>query len=325
MRKFITVAVAVLVCLSAGAATPKKKKKTETDAQPAVTLATPSDTLSYAGGVAGTIGLIPYLQQQYGVDTTFMADFIAGYKDALQHSEDPRYKAWHAGVQIADMVERRILPAMGKEFEGSPLALKKEFFDAGFIAGVAGDTTLYKPDNAETLFKHRAKAVKDQREAAYKKENDDWLAENAKKPGVVTTASGLQYRVITQGTGEKPGAADNVTVKYEGKTIDGTVFDSSYKRNPQTNTFRANQVIKGWTEALELMPAGSKYELFIPSELGYGGNPAGRIKPYSTLIFTVELVSVEHEKPHATDQGAKDQVAKPATTKVVKSASKRKR
>ena len=109
---------------------------------------------------------------------------------------------------------------------------------------------------------------------------------------MVTLPSGLQYKVITEGKGAKPTAQQEVTVKYEGHLIDGTEFDSSYKRNPQTTKFRCDQVIKGWTEALTLMPVGSKWELYIPQELGYGSRAAGNIPPYSTLIFTVELVDI---------------------------------
>ena len=119
-----------------------------------------------------------------------------------------------------------------------------------------------------------------------------FLAENAKKEGVVTTPSGLQYKVIRQGDGQKPLATNNVEVHYRGTLIDGTEFDSSYKRN-KSISFWLNQVIKGWTEGLQLMPVGSKYELYIPYELAYG--PEGRppvIPKFATLIFEVELLGM---------------------------------
>ena len=120
-----------------------------------------------------------------------------------------------------------------------------------------------------------------------------FLEENKKRPGVVVLPSGLQYEIIKEGTGKKPQATDQVRCHYEGTLIDGTEFDSSYKRNEPT-TFRANQVIKGWTEALTMMPVGSKWELYIPQELAYGSRETGgQIKPFSTLIFEVELVSIE--------------------------------
>ena len=120
-----------------------------------------------------------------------------------------------------------------------------------------------------------------------------YLADNAKKDGVVTLDSGLQYKVITEGNGKKPAATDTVVTHYEGTLIDGTVFDSSIKRG-EPISFPVNGVIKGWQEALQLMTEGSKWELFIPSELAYG--PAGSppvIGPHSTLVFTVELLEVK--------------------------------
>ena len=117
-----------------------------------------------------------------------------------------------------------------------------------------------------------------------------FLAENAKKEGIVTLPSGLQYEVITEGNGKKPSATDRVKCHYEGTLIDGTLFDSSIKRG-QPAVFGVNQVIKGWVEALQLMSEGSKWRLFIPSELGYGAQQAGEmIPPHSTLIFEVELL-----------------------------------
>ena len=119
-----------------------------------------------------------------------------------------------------------------------------------------------------------------------------FLAENAKKEGIVTLPSGLQYQVITEGNGKKPSATDKVKSHYEGTLIDGTLFDSSIKRG-QPAVFGVNQVIKGWVEALQLMNEGSKWRLFIPSELGYGAQQAGEmIPPHSTLIFEVELIEV---------------------------------
>ena len=119
-----------------------------------------------------------------------------------------------------------------------------------------------------------------------------FLAENAKKEGIVTLPSGLQYEVITEGNGKKPSATDRVKCHYEGTLIDGTLFDSSIKRG-QPAVFGVNQVIQGWVEALQLMTEGSKWRLFIPSELGYGAQQAGEmIPPHSTLIFEVELIEV---------------------------------
>ncbi|MBR1564944.1 MAG: FKBP-type peptidyl-prolyl cis-trans isomerase [Paludibacteraceae bacterium] len=126
-----------------------------------------------------------------------------------------------------------------------------------------------------------------------KERGEKFLAENAKRAEVKTTASGLQYEVLSATIGQKPKATDKVRVHYEGTLIDGTVFDSSYKRG-EPITFGLNQVIRGWTEGLQLMSIGSKYKLYIPYQLGYGERGAGtQIPPYSTLIFTVELLGIE--------------------------------
>jgi FKBP-type peptidyl-prolyl cis-trans isomerase FklB len=119
----------------------------------------------------------------------------------------------------------------------------------------------------------------------------DFLEKNKKEAGITTTASGLQYKVVNTGSGKTPGPTDKVTVHYHGTLIDGMVFDSSVKRG-QPTTFGVNQVIRGWTEALQLMKEGDKWILYIPQELAYGANGSGQIPPYSTLIFEVELIKV---------------------------------
>ena len=141
----------------------------------------------------------------------------------------------------------------------------------------------------ESFFQKKA----EEQAGAAKKDGEAFLAENAKKDGVVTLPSGLQYQVLREGNGRKPSATDQVECHYEGTLINGQVFDSSYRRG-ETATFGLNQVIKGWTEGLQLMQEGAKYRFFIPYELGYGAQGAGQsIPPYATLIFDVELVAVK--------------------------------
>ncbi len=143
---------------------------------------------------------------------------------------------------------------------------------------------------AEMEQKQKAEAAA--KGAAAKKEGEDFLKANASKDGVVILPSGLQYKVLEEGNGKKPGAASKVKCHYAGTLVDGTEFDSSYRRN-QPAVFGVNQVIAGWTEALQLMAEGSKWELYIPYNLAYGehGTP-GAIPPYSALVFTVELLEV---------------------------------
>jgi FKBP-type peptidyl-prolyl cis-trans isomerase FklB len=133
--------------------------------------------------------------------------------------------------------------------------------------------------------------ARSEKAAGNKKEGEAFLAENKKKQGVVTLPSGLQYMVLTEGSGPKPALSDNVKCHYTGSFIDGNVFESSYT-NQQPATFSLGQVIRGWTEALQLMSVGSKWRLFIPSDLGYGDNDRGTIPPGSTLIFEVELLEI---------------------------------
>ncbi len=141
----------------------------------------------------------------------------------------------------------------------------------------------------QTFFQQKAE---EQAQAA-KAEGENFLAENAKKPGVKTLPSGLQYQVLREGNGRKPTATDEVECHYEGTLINGQVFDSSYRRG-ETATFGLNQVIKGWTEGLQLMQEGAKYRFFIPYNLAYGEQGAGQaIPPYAALIFDVELIKVK--------------------------------
>jgi FKBP-type peptidyl-prolyl cis-trans isomerase FklB len=298
MKKRFIIALVIMAGAAFSLVQAKDKKdnkiKPVTVEQNALTkLTSPSDSISYAAGMAATDGLVPYLQQQLGVDTANMAEFVKGFKEAQLRLKDPAFKAYSAGMQIASMVNDRIMPNMKTDFVGSKDSINSVVFNEGFIAALQNDTTLFTQKTASKMYSDKRTAIRDSKNAAYKKENEDWLKTNAKKEGMKTTASGLQYKVLVAGKGATPKATDKVTVKYEGRMIDGTVFDSSYKRNPQTTAFHCNEVIKGWTEALTMMPVGSKWEICIPQELAYGSRQAGQIKPYSTLVFTVELISID--------------------------------
>jgi len=183
-------------------------------------------------------------------------------------------------------------------------------------ATIKGEKTSLTQEEAlqvrqEFMKQIQAKRVAEQKAAAdkNKKAGADFLAANKSKPGVKTTASGLQYLVEKQGSGAKPKATDTVKVNYLGTKIDGEKFDSSYDRG-QPATFPLNGVIKGWSEGLQLMPVGSKYKLFVPSDLAYGENGPGQIGPNATLIFEVELLDIE--KPSDKPAAAAKPAAKPA-------------
>ncbi len=170
--------------------------------------------------------------------------------------------------------------------------LNVEELTRGFFDVFSGKKPDMEPEEARQILDQYFAKLQDEIEGKNKELGDKFLAKNKEQKDVVTTASGLQYTIIQAGNGPKPKATDTVRCHYEGRLIDGTVFDSSYRRN-QPADFPVNQVIAGWVEALQLMPAGSKWRLFIPSELAYGEHGAGDvIKPNSTLIFDVELLQI---------------------------------
>lgn len=185
---------------------------------------------------------------------------------------------------------------MGQQLADNPFdGLDIEAVAAGLKAAFAGEEPAVSEDQiraAFTVISQRMQAVEAEAAKAAAGEGEAFLAANAQKPGIVVTASGLQYEVLVQGDGEKPTRSDKVRTHYHGTLIDGTVFDSSYNRG-QPAEFPVGGVIAGWTEALQLMPVGSKYRLYIPHNLAYGERGAGgAIKPYSALVFDVELLAI---------------------------------
>ena len=287
MRKFgfFAVALAAISFASCTAQAPKAEFKNEID------------SLSYMFGVANTQGLDYYISGQLGVDTTYMADFIAGVVAGVSQNT-PKDVAYNAGLQIGQQITGRIIEGINNQlFAGdSTQALNQDNFIAGFVSALKKKPGMVTPEEASAYVQTHADAIKAKAlEAKYgenKAAGEKFLAENAKKEGVKTTESGLQYKVIKEGKGAIPTETSTVKVHYKGTLVDGTEFDSSYNRNEPTS-FRANQVIKGWTEALTMMPVGSKWELYIPQELAYGARETGDIKPFSTLIFDVELLEIE--------------------------------
>ena len=299
MKKTLFVALALLAGAAFGtaqAAKKKDKKQAQTAVAEPVKLANGSDSLSYAAGMSLTNGLLQYLQSQ-GVDTAYMADFVAGFKEVVASGDDPRQKARVMGMDIANQVGQRMLPGMKKDFTDTPDTVVANLLYRGFTDALLADTTVMNTKQAETLFSSKQQANKMAKDeklyGANREAGRKFLEENKTKEGVITTPSGLQYKVLVKGEGQVPQKTDKVQVNYEGRLVDGTVFDASAKHGDKPATFRADQVIKGWTEALTMMPVGSKWQLYIPYELAYGERQAGNIKPYSMLIFDVELVGIE--------------------------------
>lgn len=296
MKKTILLALALVVSASFSPveAVKKKNKVVVFPAQP-VELNSSSDSLSYAAGVALTNGLIPYLLQQK-VDTTLMADFVRGLREGLRSTDDPKQKAYMVGLDIARQVNERMVPGITEEFKDSPDSIMANLLHRGFIAALEGDSTVFTYDAAEKLFSQKRAADKIAKaERLYGPNRDageNFLKENAKKDSVIVLPSGLQYKVLVKGDGEVPLENQTVQVNYEGRLVDGTVFDATSKHGDKPSEFKPSQVIKGWTEALTMMPVGSKWQLYIPYYLAYGERSAGQIKPYSALIFDVELVGI---------------------------------
>lgn len=256
------------------------------------------DSLAYIFGIMQSNGLKQYAAGQLGVTDAFLNKFAEGIIERAK--TDPANKelsAFNAGGQIGGQIIQ-MTQSFAKEYyaaeEGKTVS--PSIVASGLVAGLLGQSEM-SVDSASQVYQTKMMARQAaNKEAQYgpnRMAGEKFLEENKTKEGVVTTASGLQYKVITEGTGEKPTATQKVSVDYEGRLIDGTVFDSSYKRGTPTS-FQVNQVIAGWTEALQLMPVGSEWELYIPYQLAYGDRETGRdIKPYSALIFKVKLHGIE--------------------------------
>jgi FKBP-type peptidyl-prolyl cis-trans isomerase FklB len=197
-------------------------------------------------------------------------------------SEELNAVSYCVGMSIAESLKQQELDVISPE--AMVEAIKAVF---------NGEALKYTPEEANGIIQNYINGVAEKKYSVYKEEGEQFLAENKSKAGVSETATGLQYEVITEGNGKKPAANDTVKVHYHGTLIDGTVFDSSVSRG-EPATFGVHQVIKGWTEALQLMNEGAKYRLYIPQDLAYGANPhpGGAIKPYQALIFDVELLEV---------------------------------
>lgn len=203
----------------------------------------------------------------------------------------------------------------GQNLKNQSVEVNLDTVRKGIEDALAGKPQLNDQEMRETFNQLRTQMTARMEEK--KKENkaagDKFLAENSSKEGIIKTGSGLQYKVLAEGSGESPKSTDEVSVKYTGKLIDGTVFDSTDKQGGQPSKFRVNGVIKGWTEALEKMKKGARWELYIPSELAYGERGRPSIPPNSVLIFDVELVDI-----HPTAPAAQLQPPQPVTSDIIK-------
>ena len=250
---------------------------------------------------ASTVGLLKSEMQQK-LDSANMTNkanldkFIQGFQAAFMSSD----KAYNAGVSISAQLDG-MTEKFSEEVLGEKDALNRKVFAAAFTDAITKEKPLLIENSRELMEQASMQAQENKEKAEQEKlkgqyqeqiqEGEKFLAENKNKPGVVTRPSGLQYKVVTEGNGPIPKANDEVRVHYHGTLLDGTVFDSSVERGEPIE-FRVGQLIRGWNEALMLMPKGSKWILYVPYDLAYGSRDMGTIKPFSTLIFEVELLDI---------------------------------
>ena len=205
------------------------------------------------------------IQQGQVIDTTYMDEFVKGINEGANAGDDKKRAAYIMGLQIGQQIATQLVKGVNHEVYGN--------------------------DSTKTISIIKSKTMMKEY-GANKVAGEKFLAANKKKPGVVTLPSGLQYKVIKEGHGAIPTDTTTVTVNYEGRTIDGKIFESSYTNGQGPVTIQPKQFIPGWTQALTRMPAGSVWEVYIPQSLAYGAREAGQIKPFSTLIFKIELIKV---------------------------------
>lgn len=284
----IAAAFAALVMASCGNGTPKADMKNDVD------------SLTYAIGMAQTQGLQDYLVQRMGVDTTYMDEFIKGLNEGANAGDDKKKQAYYAGLQIGQQISEQMIKGLNYELfgEDSTQTVSMKNFMAGFVAGTLNKGGLMTMEEANTYAQGKMREVKArQMEKNYgenKKAGEEFIAKIAKKDGVKQIeTTGVYYEVLTEGTGAVPADSSVVKVKYEGTLIDGTKFDGNLDATDPMS-IRCSNVIPGWTAALTHMPVGSKWKVYIPQNMAYGEREAGdKIKPFSALVFVIELVGIE--------------------------------
>ena len=292
MKKLSIVAVMAIVAAgftACGNGTPKASLKSDVD------------SMSYAIGMAQTNGLKEYLVDRLGVDTAYMGEFIKGLNEGVNAGDSKKKAAYYAGIQIGQQISNQMVKGINHEVfgEDSTKTISMKNFMAGFISGTTGKGGLMNMVDAQNIAQTKMQEIKAREmEKTYgpnKEEGEKFMAANAKKDGVKTLPSGVQYKVIKEGAGAIPADTSLVKVHYEGRLLNDSVFDSSYKRGEPV-TLRCNQTIKGWTDAMVHMPAGSVWEVYIPQDLAYGEREQGIIKPFSVLVFKIELLEVNPKR-----------------------------
>ncbi len=288
MKKFSIIAAVVLAAIMGSC----------TNGTPKADLKNDVDTLSYAFGMAQTQGLKEYLTMRMDVDTTYIDEFINGLNEAANAGDNKKKAAYYAGLQIGQQISQQMIKGINYEIFGddSTRTISLKNFMAGFVSGTTGKNGLMTVEEAsqtaQTMIQSVKAKVMEEKYGDWKKQCEEYMANIAKKEGVKELGDGVYYEVITEGKGAIPSDTSRVSVNYEGKLLNDTIFDSSYKRNEPAK-FRCNQVIPGWTKALTNMPVGSTWMVYIPQEQAYGDRDTGKISPFSCLIFKIELLGIE--------------------------------
>ena len=298
MKKFTFAAIAAVAAVmmySCGNGTPKANLKSDID------------TVSYAIGMAQTQGLKDYLVGRLGVDTAYMDEFIKGLNEGANAGDDKKKAAYFQGLQIGQQISNAMIPGMTRQVFGndSTKTLSTKNFVAGVLSSLGGEKALFSAEQAQKLADNLSTSIRAKQFVKNVESGKKYVDEFAKGEGVQKFSvdrvdsmrkehfkGDVYYKIKKAGTGALPTANDKVKFDYEGKTIDGNVFDSSIKRG-QPVVMPVTQLVPGFTEALLHMPVGSEWEVVIPQELAYGENGTNGIEPYSTLIFTIKLLGIE--------------------------------
>lgn len=267
--------------------------------KPTANLKTAEDSLSYEVGVTNSRGVKDYLSQQLGVDTAYLDEFIKGVKAGAQAGEDKKKAAYYAGIQVGQQLSTQMFKGINYEIYGqdSTKQISLKNLINGFVAGVRGKAPMTQEEafkDANRLMQQLKSSTLEKSYGPNKKAGEDFIAKMKKTAGVKELKGGTLYKVIKEGNGPIPADTSRIHVSYEGRLIDGKVFDSSYKNNDgKPVEVNVNQMIPGWIQALTHMPAGSIWEIYVPQDQGYGLRDVGNlIKPFSALVFKIELVDI---------------------------------
>lgn len=253
------------------------------------------DSIAYNLGVAQADGLKQYMSMQLGVDSAYIDEFIKGMKEGAVNEANPKKEAYMKGLEVGKQVQQMVKGLSSEVYAGdSTQTVNANVLLAGLIDGLKGKANISSSD-AMAKFNEKLEPIKaanmEKQFGDNKKAGEKYVAENAKKEGVTVLDGGVQKKILVAGAGEVVSDTAKVKVNYEGRLIDGTVFDSSYERNmPFEVDLAEPRVIPGWVTALKTMKPGETCEVVIPYDQAYGAQNMGQIKPYSTLIFKIEML-----------------------------------